>query len=212
MVKLIYIFIPIITLLLAACSVNNTTDPVPNSSAEPTPSLEPTKTPAENPLRTSTQLPTSSVDPTPSAESTSLPTEPTEPTSTSNVNSPEEKSGRANADVTFVKAVLVQDGTWTFHVTVAHPDTGWEDYADGWDVVTPEGAVLKVSPDDPFTRLLLHPHENEQPFTRSQSGISIPTGVTQVRVRAHDIVDGFGGQEILVDLEKDSGPGFEIER
>jgi len=104
------------------------------------------------------------------------------------------------------------DGTWTFHVTVAHPDTGWEDYADGWDVVTPDGTVLKVNPDDPFTRLLLHPHENEQPFTRSQSGINLPIGVTQLRVRAHDILDGWGGQEILVDLENQSGPGFEVQR
>jgi len=118
----------------------------------------------------------------------------------------------ANADVTFVRLVLAEDGTWTFHVTVAHPDTGWDDYADGWDVITPDGTVLKVNPNDPFTRLLAHPHETEQPFTRSQSGITIPDGITQVLVRAHDILDGFGGQEIAIDLEKDSGPGFEVER
>ncbi len=117
----------------------------------------------------------------------------------------------ANADVTHVRAVKADDGTWTFHVTVEHPDTGWEDYADGWDVVTPDSTVLKPNPDDPFTRLLLHPHENEQPFTRSQRGIEIPEGITEVRVRAHDIVDGFGGEEIIVDLTKESGPGFEVE-
>jgi len=118
----------------------------------------------------------------------------------------------ANADVTFVRLVLAEDGTWTFHVTVAHPDTGWDDYADGWDVITPDGTVLKVNPNDPFTRLLAHPHETEQPFTRSQSGITIPDGITQVLVRAHDILEGFGGQEIAIDLDKDSGPGFEVER
>jgi hypothetical protein len=148
----------------------------------------------------------------PTPESTAVPTEAAQPAATSTPTSAGEKSGQANADVTYVRAVLAQDGTWTFHVTVAHPDTGWEDYADGWDVVTPDGTVLKENPEDPFTRLLLHPHENEQPFTRSQSGINIPNGVTEVRVRAHDIVDGFGGQEILVDLEKQSGPGFEVER
>jgi hypothetical protein len=111
-----------------------------------------------------------------------------------------------------VKAVLTSDGTWTFHVTVRHPDTGWEDYADGWDVLTPDGAVLKPDPASPFTRLLLHPHENEQPFTRSQSGIAIPSDVTQVRVRAHDLVDGYGGREVVVYLTTASGPDYELVR
>jgi len=110
-----------------------------------------------------------------------------------------------------VRAVQAEDGTWTFHVTVEHPDTGWEDYADGWDVVTPDGTVLKPDPDSPFTRLLLHPHETEQPFTRSQSGIEIPEGVGQVRVRAHDLVDGYGGREVLVDFTVAQGEGFEVE-
>jgi len=114
--------------------------------------------------------------------------------------------------VVYVRAVQTNGGTWTFHVTVQHPDTGWEDYADGWDVVAPDGNVLKTDPDDPFTRLLLHPHENEQPFTRSQSGVEIPDGVTQVRVRAHDLVDGYGGREVVVDLTASSGPDFEVQR
>jgi hypothetical protein len=117
-----------------------------------------------------------------------------------------------NADVLFVRAVQQTDGTWTFHVTVTHPDTGWEDYADGWDVVLPSGEVVKPDPDSPFTRLLLHPHETEQPFTRSQSNIVIPAGITEVRVRAHDLVDGFGGAEVVVDLTVDQGEGFEVVR
>ncbi len=119
---------------------------------------------------------------------------------------------QADADVVFVRAVQAADGTWTFHVTVEHPDTGWEDYADGWDVVLPDGTILKRNTDDPFTRLLLHPHVNEQPFTRSQSGLIIPEGVTQVTVRAHDIVDGWGGREITVDLTQAAGEGYSVER
>ncbi len=118
----------------------------------------------------------------------------------------------ANADVEYVRAVQTADGSWTFTVIVRHPDTGWEDYADGWDVVTPDGTVLKPDPESPFTRLLLHPHENEQPFTRSQGGIIIPPDVSRVLVRAHDLVDGFGGREVWVDLTTDSGPDFEVER
>lgn len=118
----------------------------------------------------------------------------------------------ADADVTYVVATQQTNGTWSFNVTVAHPDTSWEDYADGWDVVLPDGTVVKVNEDDPFTRLLLHPHENEQPFTRSQSNLVIPDEITQVTVRAHDIVDGFGGQEVIVDLTVEQGENFEVSR
>lgn len=117
----------------------------------------------------------------------------------------------ADADVEFVRAVQRGD-TWTFHVTVRHPDTGWDDYADGWDVVLPDGTVAKPDADAPFTRLLLHPHENEQPFTRSQSGIVLPDNVAQVTVRAHDLVDGFGGVEVVVDLTRAGGDNYEVVR
>ncbi|KAA3663286.1 MAG: hypothetical protein DWQ04_11100, partial [Chloroflexi bacterium] len=101
----------------------------------------------------------------------------------------------------FVKATETSPNTWTFSVTVAHPDSGWEDYADGWDVVLPDGTVILPDADSPFTRLLLHPHETEQPFTRSQSNIVIPEDETAVTVRAHDLVDGFGGIEAMMGLE-----------
>lgn len=120
--------------------------------------------------------------------------------------------GEGSADVLRVRAVQADDTTWTFHVTVEHPDTGWDDYADGWDVVTPDGTVLRPDPDAPFTRLLLHPHVDEQPFTRSQGGVDVPPDVTKVRVRAHDLVDGFGGREVVVDLAATSGPDFEVEQ
>ncbi len=124
----------------------------------------------------------------------------------------EPAANQANADITFVRAVQTGEGVWTFHVTVEHPDSGWEDYADGWDVVLPDGSVVLPNPDDPFTRLLLHPHETEQPFTRSQSNIAIPPEITEVTVRAHDLVDGFGGKEVVVDLTAVSGSNYEVEK
>ncbi|MEM8851421.1 MAG: hypothetical protein AAGE03_15490 [Pseudomonadota bacterium] len=74
---------------------------------------------------------------------------------------------------------------WRFDVTVRHADTGWEHYADGWEVLGPDGARLGY-------RELLHPHVTEQPFTRSLSGVAIPEGAETVTVRAHDNVDGWG--------------------
>jgi hypothetical protein len=183
--------------LVSACQSAQTPTSGPMEASQPAPTLEATA--MAEPLIATTPTAFKATDaPAP------LPTPTRTPPST--------PVGTGNADVQHVRAVQATDGTWTFHVAVQHPDSGWEDYADGWDVLTPDGEVLKPDPDSPFTRLLLHPHENEQPFTRSQSGIVIPDDVAQVRVRAHDLVDGYGGREVVVDLTVSSGPGFEVER
>jgi len=79
-------------------------------------------------------------------------------------------------------------------------------------VVLEDGTVIKKDPDDPFTRLLLHPHQQEQPFTRSQGGLKIPAAIEKVQVRAHDLVNGFGGKEVVVDLTQVKGDHFKVER
>lgn len=99
------------------------------------------------------------------------------------------------ADVVGVEAKADSGGTWRFDVAVAHGDTGWDHYADKWDVIAPDGKVLG-------TRVLLHPHEAEQPFTRSLGGIFIPPDVTAVTVRAHDSVHEYGGREMTVPLPR----------
>ncbi len=97
------------------------------------------------------------------------------------------------ADVVGVKVTKTGEGTFRFDVTVKHGDTGWDHYADKWDVVGPDGAVLG-------TRILHHPHVNEQPFTRSLGGVKIPASVARVTVRAHDKVDLYGGVEKTVEV------------
>lgn len=99
------------------------------------------------------------------------------------------------ADVVAVQAVREGAGVWRFHVTVAHGDTGWDHYADGWQVLDPAGRVLG-------TRELLHPHENEQPFTRSLGGVPIPEDIRRVTLRARDSQHGTGGREITVELDR----------
>jgi hypothetical protein len=125
---------------------------------------------------------------------------------------PEADAASPDADVRFVQAKRDSDGTWTFLVTVAHPDQGWSDYVDGWDVVLPDEKVVRPDPSSQFTRLLRHPHVDEQPFARAQRGIRIPEGTRTVTVRAHDGVAGWGGSVVTVDLGKGSGPGFSVER
>jgi len=99
-----------------------------------------------------------------------------------------------------------------FLVTVQHPDTGGEHCADGWDVALPDGAALTPDPEAPCTRLLVHPHVDEQPFTRFQGGIRIPEGVTRVTVRAHDRMHGYGGRELHIPLPAVSaGDAYEVQ-
>ncbi len=85
-------------------------------------------------------------------------------------------------------------GGWSFSVTLSHPDTGWDDYADGWRVVLADGTELGM-------RVLHHPHVNEQPFTRSLSGVAIPDGVDEVFVEARTNADGWGAARQAVSLK-----------
>jgi len=56
-------------------------------------------------------------------------------------------------------------------VTVSHPDSGWDHYADLWQVFDANGVMIGE-------RVLLHPHETEQPFTRSLALSTTPTGAS----------------------------------
>ena len=110
-------------------------------------------------------------------------------------------------EVEIVRAHLVRlgDGGWRVDVTLRHDDTGWDHYADAWRVTGPGDAVHGV-------RTLLHPHENEQPFTRSLSGIEIPAAADAVSIEAHDSVQGWSSDRIEVDLGASSGPRYTVSR
>jgi hypothetical protein len=83
--------------------------------------------------------------------------------------------------------------SWRFDVTVSHPDTGWDHYADAWRVLDMDGNQLAI-------RQLAHPHVNEQPFTRSLSGVILPVGTTQVQVQARDLPGGWNPETLVVQL------------
>ncbi len=110
--------------------------------------------------------------------------------------------------VRFVRAERTGEAEWRFEVTLRHDDTGWDHYADLWEVVDPESGVVLGE------RVLAHPHVNEQPFTRSQSGIEISETTTQVVVRAKCNEHGYGGRAVLLDLseDRDAGEVYEVVR
>jgi len=99
------------------------------------------------------------------------------------------------ADVTAVDVKKSGDNRYHFDVTLIHRDEGWDHYADKWEVIGPDGSVLG-------TRTLYHPHVDEQPFTRSLSGVKIPGDVRRVTIRAHDSIHNYGGVTKSVELPK----------
>ena len=99
------------------------------------------------------------------------------------------------AQVTNVTTSKRANGSYCFNVTVRHNDTGWEHYADTWKVSDLKGNTLT-------TRILAHPHENEQPFTRSKCGIVIPKGISKVSVQAKTNKHGYEAKPYIVYIKK----------
>jgi len=79
-----------------------------------------------------------------------------------------------------------EPGNYTFSVTVRSPDTGCEQYADWWEVLSADGELI-------YRRILAHSHVDEQPFTRS-GGPVIVAADENIIVRAHMNNAGYGEQ------------------
>ena len=103
------------------------------------------------------------------------------------------QAGEANV----IAAKLSRTGirVYKVDVTIRHGDEGWQHYVDKFDVIAPNGHVLG-------TRILYHPHVDEQPFTRSLTGLHIPGGIERVTIRAHDKVHGYGGRTVKLEVKK----------
>ena len=113
------------------------------------------------------------------------------------------------ADILSVK-VTSEPNAYQFAVEVFSPDTGCDQYADWWEVLSVEGRLL-------YRRVLLHSHVDEQPFTRSGGPVPIEQD-TLVFVRAHMNTIGYGGQVLkgsitsgFESLEVDAGFAADVE-
>ena len=95
-------------------------------------------------------------------------------------------------DVVNVDIKLQGDNQYRFDVTLQHSDTGWEHYANRWEILDIRGNKLA-------TRTLHHPHVDEQPFTRSLSA-TLPEQVKTIIIRGHDSVHQYDGREMKVSL------------
>jgi len=89
----------------------------------------------------------------------------------------------ANEAIVEEVKVTKDKGMYNFSVRILHEDSGWEHYVNRYEILNEKGHLLA-------TRILVHPHENEQPFTRTLNGV-VMKDLKKVYVRAHDSVDGY---------------------
>ncbi len=80
-----------------------------------------------------------------------------------------------------------------FRVSLKHDDSGWDHYANSWQVMDEKGKLL-------VKRTLYHPHVKEQPFTRSSERIFIPLSISKVWIRAGDNKSGLNSRPYILKL------------
>jgi hypothetical protein len=123
------------------------------------------------------------------------PIQPIEPTPSTPTVIPTTMASTAHfPDVLAAQLTRNADGSFTIAVTIASPYDTPQQYADGWRVLAPDGTVLGE-------HTLLHDHANEQPFTRTQRGVIIPSDLRSVTIEGRDLVNGYGGGTVTVAVE-----------
>lgn len=98
-----------------------------------------------------------------------------------------------------IEAELEPSGdAWRLDATVSSPYDTPERYADAFRALDGNGVVLGV-------RELAHDHANEQPFTRSLTGLEIPDDVERITVEGRDQRHGWGGATVEVQVPPADG-------
>lgn len=80
------------------------------------------------------------------------------------------------------------EGDYTFSVEIKSPDTGCDQYADWWEVVSLDTVLL-------YRRILTHSHVNEQPFKRPGGPVNVKADQSII-IRAHMNNSGYGSQAL----------------
>jgi hypothetical protein len=103
------------------------------------------------------------------------------------------QAAQKHPDVLDVKVKSCGANCFDFDATLSSPYDTPQRYADAFRVTTLEGKSLGE-------RILLHDHQNEQPFTRDLYSVKIPAGIKQVIVQGRDQQFGWGGKALTINL------------
>jgi hypothetical protein len=104
-------------------------------------------------------------------------------------------AGVASADAPTVTGARAEKigGLWMIEVTLAHKDTGWDHYANGFEVQAPDGTRLGY-------RELTHPHVGEASFQWALTGLKIPDDISYVLIRPRCSLVGWSAEPVRLDL------------
>jgi len=92
-------------------------------------------------------------------------------------------NGNATAQIVSV-TTSGDENSYSFNVGIRSNETGCNQYADWWEVLSEDGTLL-------YRRILAHSHVNEQPFVRSGGPVAIAKDQVVI-VRAHMNNTGYG--------------------
>ncbi len=92
-------------------------------------------------------------------------------------------------------ASIVPEGDgWTVRAVIRHPDSGWDHYASGWQVLAPDGTVLAFAE-------ITHPHLDGEPIQEELTGIQLPQGVDHLMIRVRCTLDGWSARSYRLELQ-----------
>lgn len=80
-------------------------------------------------------------------------------------------------EIVKAEAIVQPNQLFDIAVTIKHPDTGWDHFANEWVVIVDDDKEVAK-------RTLHHPHVKEQPFTRYLRDVQIPQDTKSIKVYA----------------------------